>query len=64
MPSILDEDAFDRLVEWVKTPENIELVVSRLDPLSKDIPLFFQALSLAGKDDILNEYAVGLAPED
>ena len=64
MPSILDEDKLNQLVSGVKTPKDIELVVDRLDPSSKDIPLFFQVLEIEGKKDILDEYFETLAPED
>ena len=56
MPSILTYPILEKLVEIVNTPEDIDKVVSRFDPSSKDEVLFYQALSEGGKDDILNKY--------
>lgn len=64
MPSILNEQKLDLIVERVKTPEDIEKIVDLFDASSKDAPLFFQSLEIAGKKDILDEYIKTLAPTD
>ena len=64
MPSILDDRKLEALTKWVKTPEDIELAVSKFDPSSKDAPLFFQQLEIIGKGDVLEEYFAKYAPTD
>ena len=64
MASILDARKLQALIQWVKTPEDIELAVSKFDASSKDAPLFFQQLEIAGKGDILEEYIATLAPTE
>ena len=64
MPSILDDRKLEALTKWVKTPEDIELAVSKFDPSSKDAPLFFQELEIIGKKDILDEYIANFAPTE
>jgi hypothetical protein len=64
MPSILDAKKLQALTQWVKTPEDIEKAVAKFDASSKDAPLFFQQLEIAGKGDILEEYVATYAPEE
>jgi acetolactate synthase small subunit len=64
MPSILDERKLNLIVDRVKTPKDIEKIVDLFDSSSKDAPLFFQSLEIAGKKDILDEYIKTLAPTD
>lgn len=56
MASILTIPILERLVEIVQKPNDIDTIVSRFDPSSKDTVLFFQALGEAGKQTILDEY--------
>jgi hypothetical protein len=63
MPSILTVPILERLVEIVNKPEDIDTVVARFDPSSKDTVLFFQALGEAGKQPILDEYAAAFEGE-
>ena len=51
-------------MDRVKTPEDIEKIVDLFDASSKDAPLFFQSLEIAGKKDILDEYIKTLAPTE
>jgi len=46
----------NKLVAAVQTAKDIEKIVAKLDPSSKDIPLFFQSLDIADKGNILEEY--------
>ena len=64
MPSILTVPVLEKLVELTQKPQDIETIVARFDPSSKDAVLFFQGLSEAGKDDILNEYAALVEGEE
>jgi len=63
MPTILNSDRLQTLVERVSTPEEIDIVMSSFDPSSKDGPLFLQMLDLEGKNDILEVYYNTLAPD-
>jgi hypothetical protein len=64
MPSILTVPILERLVEIVNKPEDIDTVVARFDPSSKDTVLFFQALGEAGKQPILDEYEASFVEEE
>lgn len=64
MASILDARKLQALTQWVKTPEDIDTAVSKFDPSSKDAPLFFQQLEIAGKGNILEEYIATFAPTE
>jgi len=63
MASVLSGNVLEELVARVKSPQDIDTVVGKFDPSSKDTPLFFQALSIAGKDDILEQYLEQFGPE-
>jgi hypothetical protein len=57
MATILTIPILEKLVEIVKKPEDIDTIVARFDPSSKDTVLFFQALGEAGKQPILDKYS-------
>ncbi len=64
MPSILTVPILEKLVEIVKKPEDIDTVVARFDPSSKDAALFFQALGEAGKQPLVDAYEASFIEED
>ena len=64
MPSILTVPILEKLVEITQKPQDIDTIVARFDPSSKDEVLFYQALSEGGKDDILNKYYVMFEEEE
>lgn len=57
MATILTIPILEKLVELVKKPQDIDTIVARFDPSSKDTVLFFQALGEAGKQSVLDEYS-------
>jgi hypothetical protein len=64
MPSILDAEKLEALVDWVKTPEDVEAVIARFDSSSKDTPLFLQELETVGKGDVVEKYNAAYAPTE
>lgn len=65
MPSLIDSaEKMDAIVNRVNSVEDISRVVERLDPSSKDIPLFLQVLEIEGKGDLVKEYNASFIEED
>lgn len=64
MPSILTVPILEKLVDLVKKPQDIDTIVARFDPSSKDAVLFFQALGEAGKQPVLDEYEASFIEEE
>jgi len=65
MPSLIDSaEKMDAIVNRVNSVEDITKVVDRLDPSSKDIPLFLQVLEIEGKGDLVKEYHASFVEED
>ena len=65
MPSLIDSaEKMDAIVNRVNSVEDIYKVVERLDPSSKDIPLFLQVLEIEGKGDIVKEYNASFEDEE
>lgn len=65
MPSLIDSaEKMDAIVNRVNSVEDISTVVNRLDPSSKDIPLFLQVLEIEGKGDLVREYNASFIEED
>ena len=64
MPSILTVPILEKLVDLVQKPQDIDTIVARFDPSSKDAVLFFQALGEAGKQPVLDEYEASFIEEE
>jgi len=56
MASLDTPEKMDRAVKLIRNVSQLRTVVSSLEPSSKDIPLLFQSLDLAGKEAIVQQY--------